>query len=69
MISRASAGRPAAAPPRRPRAPASAWSRLRSTTAYPLDVQSKVAPVIVNGKEIELSNKRTRLYDKHMGRQ
>ena len=42
---------------------------LLITTGDPLDVQSKVSHVIINGKEIELSNKQTRLYDKYMGRQ
>jgi imidazolonepropionase-like amidohydrolase len=34
----------------------------------PLEIQTKVEHVIVKGKEIELSNKQTRLYEKYMGR-
>jgi imidazolonepropionase-like amidohydrolase len=34
----------------------------------PLDVRSKITHVYIKGREIELSNKQTKLYDKYMGR-
>ena len=35
----------------------------------PLEIQTKVEHVFIKGKEIELSNKQTRLYEKYMSRQ
>jgi imidazolonepropionase-like amidohydrolase len=44
------------------------WADLLITNGDPLEIQTKVEHVIIKGKEIELSNKQTRLYDKYMGR-
>ncbi len=44
------------------------WADLLVTNGDPLDVRTKVEHVYIKGKEIELSNKQTRLYDKYMGR-
>ena len=41
---------------------------LLVTNGDPLEVRTKVEHVYIKGKEIELSNKQTRLYDKYMGR-
>jgi len=41
---------------------------LLITNGDPLEIQTKVEHVIIKGREIELSNKQTRLYDKYMGR-
>jgi len=45
------------------------WADLMITNGDPLEIQTKVAHVYIKGKEVELSNKQTRLYDKYMGRQ
>jgi imidazolonepropionase-like amidohydrolase len=45
------------------------WADLLVTNGDPLDVRTKVEHVFIKGKEIELSNKQTKLYDKYMGRQ
>jgi imidazolonepropionase-like amidohydrolase len=45
------------------------WADLLVTNGDPLDVRTKVEHVYIKGKEIELSNRQTRLYDKYMGRQ
>jgi imidazolonepropionase-like amidohydrolase len=42
---------------------------LLITNGDPLEIQTKVEHVYIKGKEIELSNKQTRLYDKYMSRQ
>jgi imidazolonepropionase-like amidohydrolase len=44
------------------------WADLLITNGDPLEIQTKVEHVIIKGREIELSNKQTRLYDKYMGR-
>jgi imidazolonepropionase-like amidohydrolase len=43
------------------------YADLLVTNGDPLEIQTKVEHVIIKGKEIELSNKQTRLYDKYMG--
>jgi imidazolonepropionase-like amidohydrolase len=45
------------------------WADLIIANGDVLDVRSKIEHVYIKGKEIELSNKQTRLYDKYMGRQ
>jgi imidazolonepropionase-like amidohydrolase len=45
------------------------FADLLVTNGDPLEIQTKVEHVYIKGKEIELSNKQTRLYDKYMGRQ
>jgi imidazolonepropionase-like amidohydrolase len=45
------------------------WADLLIANGDPLEIQTKVEHVIIKGREIELSNKQTRLYDKYMGRQ
>jgi len=45
------------------------WADLLVTNGDPLEIQTKVAHVYIKGKEIELSNKQTKLYEKYMGRQ
>jgi len=45
------------------------WADLLITNGDPLEIQTKVEHVYIKGKEIELSNKQTRLYEKYMGRQ
>ncbi|HEV2444645.1 MAG TPA: amidohydrolase family protein [Candidatus Sulfopaludibacter sp.] len=45
------------------------WADLLVTNGDPLEIQTKVEHVYIKGKEIELSNKQTRLYDKYMSRQ
>jgi imidazolonepropionase-like amidohydrolase len=44
------------------------WADLVITNGDPLEIQTKVEHVIIKGREVELSNKQTRLYDKYMGR-
>jgi imidazolonepropionase-like amidohydrolase len=45
------------------------WADLLIVNGDPLEIQTKVEHVYIKGKEIELSNKQTRLYDKYMSRQ
>jgi len=45
------------------------WADLLLTNGDPLDVRTKIEHVYVKGREVELSNKQTRLYEKYMGRQ
>jgi len=45
------------------------WADLMITNGDPLEIQTKIAHIYIKGKEVELSNKQTRLYDKYMGRQ
>jgi imidazolonepropionase-like amidohydrolase len=45
------------------------WADLLITNGDPLEIQTKVEHVYIKGKEIELSNKQTRLYEKYMSRQ
>ncbi len=45
------------------------WADLVIANGDVLDVRSKIEHVYIKGKEVELSNKQTRLYDKYMGRQ
>ncbi len=45
------------------------WADLLITNGDPLEVQTKVEHVYIKGKEIELTNKQTRLYEKYMSRQ
>ena len=42
---------------------------LLVTNGDPLEIQTKVEHVFIRGREIELSNKQTRLYEKYMSRQ
>jgi imidazolonepropionase-like amidohydrolase len=44
------------------------WADLVVANGDPLDVRTKIEHVYIKGKEIELSNKQTKLYDKYMGR-
>lgn len=45
--------------------------RLRAgvTNGDPLEIQTQVKHVYVAGKEVDLSNKQTRLYERYLGRQ
>jgi imidazolonepropionase-like amidohydrolase len=45
------------------------WADLMITNGDPLEIQTKISHVYIKGKEVELSNKQTRLYEKYMGRQ
>jgi imidazolonepropionase-like amidohydrolase len=45
------------------------WADLLITNGDPLEIQTKVEHVYIKGKEIELTNKQTRLYEKYMSRQ
>jgi imidazolonepropionase-like amidohydrolase len=45
------------------------WADLLVANGDPLEIQTKVEHVYIKGREVELSNKQTRLYDKYMGRQ
>ena len=45
------------------------WADLILTNGDPLEIQTKIHHVYIKGKDIELSNKQTRLYDKYMSRQ
>jgi imidazolonepropionase-like amidohydrolase len=45
------------------------YADLVIATGDVLDVRSKIEHVYVKGREVELSNKQTRLYEKYMGRQ
>ena len=45
------------------------WADLMLTNGDPLEIQTKIAHIYIKGKEVELSNKQTRLYEKYMGRQ
>jgi imidazolonepropionase-like amidohydrolase len=45
------------------------WADLVVCNGDVLDVRTKIQHVYIKGREIELSNKQTRLYDKYMGRQ
>jgi imidazolonepropionase-like amidohydrolase len=42
---------------------------LMITTGDPLEIQTEVKHVYIGGKEIELTNKQTRLYEKYLNRQ
>lgn len=44
------------------------WADLVLCNGDILDVRTKIEKVYIQGREIELSNKQTRLYDKYMGR-
>ncbi len=45
------------------------WADLLVTNGDPLEIQTKVEHVYVKGKEVDLTNKQTRLYDKYISRQ
>jgi imidazolonepropionase-like amidohydrolase len=45
------------------------WADLVITNGDVLEIQTKIAHVYVKGKEVDLTNKQTRLYDKYMSRQ
>ena len=45
------------------------WADLLVVNGDPLEIQTKVEHVYIKGKEIELSNKQTKLYEKYMSRQ
>jgi imidazolonepropionase-like amidohydrolase len=45
------------------------WADLLIANGDPLEIQTKVEHVYIKGKEIELSNKQTRLYEKYLSRQ
>ena len=45
------------------------WADLMVTNGDPLEIQTQIKHVYIKGKEVELSNKQTRLYEKYMGRQ
>jgi imidazolonepropionase-like amidohydrolase len=42
---------------------------LMVTDGDPLETQTQVRHLYINGKEVPLTNKQTRLYEKYMGRQ
>jgi imidazolonepropionase-like amidohydrolase len=44
------------------------YADLMITNGDPLDVRTKIEHVFIKGRDIELSNKQTKLYDKYMGR-
>jgi imidazolonepropionase-like amidohydrolase len=45
------------------------WADLLITNGDPLEIQTKVEHVYVKGKEVDLTNKQTRLNDKYLSRQ
>jgi imidazolonepropionase-like amidohydrolase len=45
------------------------WADLLITNGDPLEIQTKIEHVYIEGKEVDLSNKQTRLYDKFISRQ
>jgi imidazolonepropionase-like amidohydrolase len=45
------------------------WADLVMTSGDILEIQTKIAHIYVKGKEVDLTNKQTRLYDKYMSRQ
>lgn len=45
------------------------WADLLVVNGDPLEIQTKVEHVYIKGRDIELSNKQTRLYEKYMSRQ
>jgi imidazolonepropionase-like amidohydrolase len=45
------------------------WADLVITNGDMLEIQTKVEHVFIKGKEVDLTNKQTRLYDKYMTRQ
>jgi len=44
------------------------WADLMITTGDPLEIPTQVKYLYIKGKEVDLSNKQTRLYDKYMSR-
>ena len=44
------------------------WADLMITTGDPLEIPTQVKHLYIKGKEVDLSNKQTRLYDKYMSR-
>ena len=44
------------------------WADLMLTTGDPLEVPTQIKGLYIKGKEVDLSNKQTRLYQKYMGR-
>jgi imidazolonepropionase-like amidohydrolase len=45
------------------------WADLVITNGDLLEIQTKIEHIYVKGKEVDLTNKQTRLYDKYMTRQ
>jgi imidazolonepropionase-like amidohydrolase len=45
------------------------WADLMVTTGDPLEVQTQMKYLFIKGKEVSLTNKQTRLYDRYMTRQ
>ena len=45
------------------------WADLLITNGDPLEIQTKIEHVYIKGKEVDLTNKQTRLYDKFISRQ
>src|SRR5207237_8744842 len=45
------------------------WADLMVTTGDPLEIQTQLKYLFIKGKEIPLSNKQTRLYERYMTRQ
>jgi imidazolonepropionase-like amidohydrolase len=45
------------------------FADLLVTNGDPLDVRTKIEHIYIKGKEVELTNKQTRLYEKYLGRQ
>jgi imidazolonepropionase-like amidohydrolase len=44
-------------------------ANLIITDGDPLEIQTQIKHLIIKGKEVELTNKQTRLYEKYLGRQ
>ncbi len=45
------------------------WADLLLTNGDPLEIQTKISHIYVKGKEVDMTNKQTRLYEKYLGRQ
>jgi imidazolonepropionase-like amidohydrolase len=44
------------------------WADLLITNGDPLEIQTKIEHIFIKGKEIDLTNKQTRLYEKYLSR-
>ena len=44
------------------------WADLMLTTGDPLEVPTQIKAMYIKGKEVDLSNKQTKLYDKYLAR-
>jgi imidazolonepropionase-like amidohydrolase len=44
------------------------WADLMIATGDPLEIQTEIKHLYIKGKEVELTNKQTRLYEKYMAR-